>query len=117
MNKSPFILEEVTDPVAIAQHRQRREQAQLNIDWLQAHWPDLLPQTLGKFLAVAGQEAFIANTPREAIALAQAAHPDDKGSLIQYVRPEKRPRIYGNRWRMDLRRGRQPASVPLESHV
>jgi hypothetical protein len=52
------------------------------------HWSDLLPQARGKFLAVAGQEAFLADIPEEAWAQAQAAHPEDDGALCQYVFPE-----------------------------
>jgi hypothetical protein len=58
----------------------------------------LLPRAYGKFLAVAGQEAFLADTPEEAWALARAAHPDDDGAFSRYVRPPGGPRIYANRW-------------------
>ena len=37
-------LEEVNDPPEIARHRAHRECAQKNWEWLQVHWPDLLPQ-------------------------------------------------------------------------
>lgn len=79
MDESKFIIEEVTDPVESARHRAEDEQAKRNLDWLQAHWADALPQARGKFLAVAGQEAFIADTPREAWAWAAATHPADRG--------------------------------------
>ena len=46
------------------------------------------------FVAVAGQEAFIASTPDEAWTTARAAHPEDDGALCQYVFPGKGPRIY-----------------------
>ncbi|MGH2587026.1 MAG: hypothetical protein ACRDJE_19095, partial [Dehalococcoidia bacterium] len=68
-----------------------------NSDWLQAHWADVLPQARGRFLAVAGQEAFIADTVEDAWAMAMAAHPGDSGALLQYVRPERGPRIYADR--------------------
>jgi hypothetical protein len=45
-------------------------------------------------LAVAGQEPFIADTPEEAWAWVDATHPEDDGAMVQYVRPEKGPRIY-----------------------
>lgn len=89
-----FVIEEVTDPDEIARHKAQRERARLNRDWLQTHWPDLLPQARGKFIAVAGQEAFIANSSEEAWQMARAAHPDDDGIVDQYVRPERGPRIY-----------------------
>ena len=100
MNEPKLIIEEVTDPVAIARGRAVHEQFGRNARWLAAHWPDLLPQAYGKFLAVAGQEAFIADTIEEAHARARAAHPEDQGLLSQYVFPPGGPRIYGNRWGM-----------------
>jgi hypothetical protein len=94
MNRPPLVIEEYS--ASSAATRAQHEQAQKNLDWLQNHWPDLLPRALGKFVAVAGQQAFIADSPVEARSLAVAAHPEDKGVLVQYVRPEKGPRIYGN---------------------
>src|SRR5262249_59644919 len=55
-------IEEVTDPVYLERLRQHRERAQKNWDWLAAHQHELLPHGFGKFLAVAGQEAFLADT-------------------------------------------------------
>jgi hypothetical protein len=97
MREPRFIIEEVTDPEEIARHRDVAERAKRNSDWLQAHWPDLLPHALGRHLVVAGQEAFIADTPEEAWALAMEAHPDDTGAIMQYVSPERGPRIYAYR--------------------
>ena len=61
------------------------ELARRNSDWLESHWPDLLPNALGKHLVVAGQEAYIADTAAEAWSLARAAHPEDDGALCQAV--------------------------------
>lgn len=97
MSEPRFVIEEVTDPQQIARHRDVAERAKRNSDWLQAHWPDLLPQARGRFLAVAGQEAFIADTPEEALELAEAAHPEDTGVIFQYVIPTPGPRIYAYR--------------------
>jgi len=97
MSEPRFIIEEVTDPAAIARARAQHERARRNSDWLQAHWPDLVPQARGRFLAIAGQEAFIADSPEEALARARAAHPDDDGLLIKYVRAGQGPRIYARR--------------------
>jgi len=88
MNDHQFIIEEVNDPVVVARSRAQDERARRNSAWLQGHWPELLPQAHGKFLAVAGQEAFIADTPQEAWRRARAAHPDDDGAISQYVFPE-----------------------------
>jgi hypothetical protein len=74
--------------------RVQDEQLRRNGAWLQAHWPELLPRARGKFLAVAGEQAFIADTPEEVWAQARGAHPDDRGTLVQYVRAERGPRLY-----------------------
>lgn len=86
-----FIIEEVTDPQEIARAKAQDERHRRNTDWLQTHWADVLPQARGKFLAVAGQEPFIADTPEEA--WVDATHPEDDGATVRYVRPEKGPRI------------------------
>jgi hypothetical protein len=95
-DENPFVIEEVTDPVEIAASRRGHEQAVRNMNWLAAHWADLLPGALGKVVAVAGQQAFVADTSDEACALARTAHPEDGGLLVQYVSPLRGPRIYGN---------------------
>ena len=97
MDQPRVIVEEVTDPEETARLRAQDERARRNSDWLQAHWPEIAPRARGRFLAVAGQEAFIADSPEEALALAEAAHPEDNGVLFQYVRPERGPRIYAGR--------------------
>jgi hypothetical protein len=90
-------LQEVTDPAEIARCRAQDARAKRNSDWLQAHWTELLPQASGKFVAVAGQEAFIADSPGQAWQMARAAHPDDHGAISQYVFPRTGPRIYAAR--------------------
>jgi hypothetical protein len=94
----PIVIGEITDPVAIARFRASHEQAKRNSDWLQAHWGVLVPQAIGKFVAVAGQEAFVADTSEEAWARARAAHPEDEGAMCQYVRPKLGPWVYANYW-------------------
>ena len=89
-----FAIDEVDDPSQVARCRAEYEMAKRNSDWLQAHWGDLLPQAYGKFVAVAGQEAFVADTPEAAWAWAAATHPEDTEALVQYVRPPSGPRIY-----------------------
>ena len=97
MNEPHFIIEVVTGPEEIARTRAQHERARRNDEWLQAHWPEIAPRARGRFLAVAGQEAFIADSPEAAWAMAMAAHPDDDGAHAQYVIPEPGPRIYSPR--------------------
>src|SRR3954447_21684348 len=75
----------------------RMERSRRNSQWLQAHWGDLLPQAVGKYVAVAGEEAFIADTPQEAWAMAKRAHPEDDSTTIHYVNPHRGPKIYAHR--------------------
>ena len=93
VTEPPFNLMEVTNSDEVARFHRVEEQGRANSEWLQAHWADVLPAARGKFLAVAGQQAFVADTASEAEALACTAHPDDEGILVQYVIPTKGPRI------------------------
>ena len=92
-----------TDPDRLAQSQAQAKQFKRNSDWLEAHWPDLLPQARGKYLVVAGQEAFLADAPEDAWAAARAAHPEDDGALSQYVTTKLGPRIYAHRRRVETR--------------
>jgi hypothetical protein len=94
----PVVMKEITDPAVIEEHRERGDQFARNSAWLAEHWLDLLPQARGRFIAVAGQEAYIADTPEDAWAWTSRAHPDDKGPVVQYVFPSEGPRSYAYRW-------------------
>ncbi len=83
------VMEEVTDPQEIAEAQAQMEQARRNSDWMQVHAHEIYTQHRGKFIVVAGEELFVADTPEEANALARAAHPEDKGSLGRYIYPQK----------------------------
>ncbi len=97
MNEPEFIIEECNDPSVIAKMKASNERGRRNDEWLQAHWGDLMPQARGKFVAVAGQEAFIADTATEAWNWAKTVHPEDDSATVQYVRTEIGPRIYAHR--------------------
>ena len=89
-----FLIEGITDPAVVARFQAQDERARRNEAWLQSHWPELLPSARGRFIAVAGQEAFIADSHERAREMTRAAHPDDDGVIEQYVRPERGPRLY-----------------------
>jgi hypothetical protein len=78
-------MEVIDDPAENARNRERHERSRRNADWLQSHWDELRPKAIGKFLVVAGQEAFVAETWQDAWARARAAHPDDDGAFARYV--------------------------------
>jgi hypothetical protein len=100
MNASKIIIEEIDDPAEVARVNAVHEQGKRNSVWLQGHWAHVLPQARGKFLAVAGQEPYIADTLDAAWAWVQGTHPEDDGAILQYVPKEGGPRIYGHRGRV-----------------
>lgn len=87
---------EMTDPEELAKFQAQWAQAKRNSAWLQAHATEIYRNHRGKFIVVAGEELFIGDTPEDALALANAAHPDDHSSLIRYIYPKKMIRIYAH---------------------
>jgi len=98
--ENPIVMEEVTDPVELAEARAQRGQFDRNSAWLEAHASEVYSKHRGKCICVAGEELFVADTAREALAKATAAHPDDKGHFVRYIPKEKVPRIYAYRRRV-----------------
>ena len=94
--QSTIVMEEVTDPEVLARARVQDERFDRNSAWLQAHIPEVYSLYRGKVICVAGEELFAADTPEEVIAMADAAHPEDDGSLIRYIPKEKTARIYAD---------------------
>ena len=97
MREPHYVIEEVTNPDEITRFRVQDARHRRNSEWFQAHWAEVLPQARGKFLAVAEQDACIADTPAEAWTWVEAMHPEDNGAFVQYIRPEEGPRIYAKR--------------------
>jgi len=92
----PIVMEEVTDPAELAEARAQREQFDRNSAWLQTHASEVYSKHRGKCICIAGEELFVADTAREAVAQATAAHPDDKGRFVHYIPKQKLPRIYAH---------------------
>lgn len=97
MAEASLTIEEIRDPDEIARNRVQFERGRQNSQWLAAHWHELLPGARGRFVAVARQEAFVADSAEEAWASAKQAHPDDGGAFVQYVFATVGPRAYANR--------------------
>ena len=95
-NKARIVVEEVIDPDENAVGWVRRERFDRNSAWLQAHAREVYLRYRGKCVVIAGEELFAADTPEEAWALADAAHPEDDGSFIRFIPREKMARIYAN---------------------
>jgi hypothetical protein len=90
-------LEETSDLTNGASRAEHRERARKNWDWLQNHWSDLLPQAHGKFVAVANEEAFLADTLDAALNWVRLTHPEDTGHIVEFVLPPTGPRIYSGK--------------------
>jgi hypothetical protein len=91
-----IIMEEVTDLQELAEAQAQRKQFDRNAAWLQAHISEIYTKYRGKCICIAGEELFVADTAKEAVALATAAHPEDDGWFTRYIPKEKVPRIYAN---------------------
>jgi hypothetical protein len=93
-------MEEVTDPEELARARQQDERFQRNLAWMKAHASEVYSGHRGKYVCIAGEELFVAETPQQVRALANAAHPEDDGYFLQYIPREKMARIYADQWRV-----------------
>jgi hypothetical protein len=85
---------EVKEPEENAKATAQRERFRRNSDWLQARVPQVYAQHRGKFICVAGQQLFVADTAPAVVAAARKAHPEDDGLLLRYIPREKMERIY-----------------------
>ena len=92
----PIVMEEVTDPTALARAQAQRERFERNSAWLQAHIAEIYTRYRGKCICIAGEELFVADTPEAALALATAAHPEDDGRFLRYIPRAKLERIYAH---------------------
>ena len=75
MNENSVTLELATDPVEISPALAYNRRLKRNLDYLNAQWDVLRPREYGRFVAVAGQELFIADTYQEAMDLARPRTP------------------------------------------
>ena len=85
-------------PEEAAASQQQSEQFDRNSAWLQAHILEIGETCRGKVICIAGQELFVGDTTREAVAKATAAHPEDTGWFTRYIYKEKAVRIYALPW-------------------
>ena len=92
------VMDEVTDPVALAKAQAQDERFERNSAWLQAHIQEVYTNYRGKCICIAGQELFAADSPEAVVSLAMAAHPEDDGRLLRYIPKKKAERIYANQW-------------------
>jgi hypothetical protein len=88
---------EVTDAAELAKAKAQDERFERNWAWFEAHAAEIYAKHRGKCLCIAGQQLFVADSPEQVLALAQAAHPEDDGRFTRYIPREKAYRIYAHR--------------------
>jgi hypothetical protein len=100
--RSPqLVMTEVTEPEENARIKAQRERFRKNSDWFQGHVPQVYAQHRGRFICVAGQELFVADTAPQVVATARKAHPEDDGLLLRYIPREKMERVYAHSRALD----------------
>jgi hypothetical protein len=98
---APLVMVEVAEPEENAKAEAQRVRFRKNSDWLQARVPQVYARHRGKFICVAGQDLFVADTAPEVVAMARKAHPEDDGLLFRYIPRERMERIYAHTWTLD----------------
>jgi hypothetical protein len=99
MEADRIILEFIPEtPEEAVASRKRREQFDRNSKWLQDHILKIGENYRGKTICVAGEELFVGDTARDAIAQARKAHPEDTGYFTRYIPKESYARIYALPW-------------------
>jgi hypothetical protein len=91
-----IVMEEVTDPEELAAARARRARFDRNWAWFTARTAEIYAAHRGKCICIAGEELFVADTPKEVLSRARAAHPKDDGRFTLYIPREKIERIYAH---------------------
>jgi hypothetical protein len=89
-------MQEVTEPQELAEARARRNRFDRNEAWLQVHAAEIYRCHRGRYICIAGEELFVADTPEAAYASAKSAHPEDDGRFVRYIPKEKLPRVYAD---------------------
>jgi hypothetical protein len=90
------VMELVTDSAELARSNAQWARFDRNAAWLQARAADVYPRCRGRCICIAGEELFVADSAREAVALAKAVHPEDDGLFVRYIPREKVDRIYAH---------------------
>jgi len=96
-NQPPaIVMQEVTEPQELAEARARRNRFDRNEAWLQARAAEIYKCHRGRYICIAGEDLFVADTPEAAYASAKSAHPEDDGLFVRYIPKEKLPRVYAD---------------------
>jgi hypothetical protein len=92
--RAPIVMSVVEDdPADRARAAAQWARAERNSDWLEAHAGEIYSRHRDRFICIAGQELFVAETPEAALSAARAKHPDDDGRIVRYIPAAKLARI------------------------
>jgi hypothetical protein len=94
--KPNIVMEIVTDPEELAKARAQDERFEKNLAWFKEHALEIFRTCRGKVVYIAGQELFVGDTPAEALAKAEAAHPEDDGHFSLIIPRKRLERIYAH---------------------
>jgi hypothetical protein len=85
-----------------------------NVAWWNAHAAEIVPQNLGKFVCVAGQELFVGDDAAEVVARATAAHSNPgRGFFTTRISTHQGPMIHAIRGALGARGREHPAPDDL----
>jgi hypothetical protein len=82
---------ETADDLARADQQWRR--LARNATWFEAHAPAIYATHRDRYVCVAGEELFVAETSDVAVAAAKAKHPDDNGRILRHIPAVKLARV------------------------
>jgi hypothetical protein len=88
VQRSVMMMEGVTDPDYLVAALRRRERFDRNAAWLEAHGDEVFEQYRGQCICVSEGDVYAAESALDALALAEAAHPDDDGRFIYQLPAE-----------------------------
>jgi hypothetical protein len=69
------------------------ERLERNARWFESHASEIYATHRDRFICVAGQELFVAETWEEALAAAKAKYPQDDGRILRYIPAVKLARV------------------------
>jgi hypothetical protein len=87
------LLDSPLDALELERSRDRRAQCDCNWAWFQSQIDELGKSYFGKYVCIAGQHAFAADSSKQACQAAAAAYPEDRGRFVYYFPRHRLPRI------------------------
>jgi hypothetical protein len=92
-----MMIEGLRDPEELEAALRRRDLFDRNAAWLEAHGDEVFEKYRGQCICVSSGDVFAAESALDALAMAEAAHPEDEGRFVYQVPAERAIRVYENR--------------------